>query len=172
MLPEIQNIICTVDLDCVLELFYIASHGVNVEYNPKKIDALTMRIRNPRSSANIFTSGKMVCLGTKDEDMARKATRRFARIVQKLGFPVKFLNFRITNIVASVDLKFRPNFSELVRCNRKYVDYNPEIFPGLIYRKKITIVIFRSGKINMTNAKTRKEIYEAFNEFQKSINRT
>lgn len=46
-----------------------------------------------------------------------------------------------------------------------YGQYEPELFPGLIYRMvkpKIVLLIFVSGKIVLTGAKVREEIYQAF----------
>src|SRR5438477_4454629 len=119
--PEIQTIMSTVNLGCRLDLPYIAAHGVNLEYMPEKFNPIVMRLKEPKSTALLFTSGKIVVTGTKDEKNAEIATRRFARIVQKLGFPVRFLNFRITNIVASATLKFRPDFVSFYNDNRKFV---------------------------------------------------
>jgi len=65
-----------------------------------------MRIREPKTTALIFASGKMVCTGAKDEELSRLAARKYARIIQKLGFPAKFMDFKIQNIVASCDVKF------------------------------------------------------------------
>ena len=171
----------TVDLGCRLDLPYIAAHGYNLEYNPKVFNPIVMKLKKPKSTALIFTSGKIVCTGTKDEDSTRIAARRFARIIQKLGYPVKFRNYRITNFVASADLKFRPNFEEFEfsqnitevaggRTRKKYVvDYNPELFPGLIYRKGVTILVFKSGKVILTNAKSRQIIYDSYEQFKKCI---
>jgi len=50
-----------------------------------------MRIRNPRTTALIFGSGKMVCTGAKSEEDSLQAARRYARVIQKLGFPVGYL---------------------------------------------------------------------------------
>ena len=61
----------------------------NAEYNPKRFAAVIMRIREPRTTALIFSSGKMVCTGAKSEEDSRMAARKYARIVQKLGFQVK-----------------------------------------------------------------------------------
>ena len=65
-----------------------------------------MRIRDPKTTALIFASGKMVCTGAKSEEQSRLAARKYARIVQKLGFPAKFTEFKIQNIVGSCDVKF------------------------------------------------------------------
>lgn len=71
-----------------MDLKKIALHARNAEYNPKRFAAVIMRIRDPRTTALIFSSGKMVCTGAKSEDASRLAARKYARIVQKLGFPV------------------------------------------------------------------------------------
>ena len=46
-----------------------------------------MRISDPKTTALIFASGKMVVTGAKTEQMAKLASRKYARIVQKLNFP-------------------------------------------------------------------------------------
>ncbi|OBZ75826.1 TATA-box-binding protein [Grifola frondosa] len=76
------------------------------EYNPKRFAAVIMRIRDPKTTALIFASGKMVVTGAKSEDDSRLASRKYARIVQKLGFDAKFSEFKIQNIVGSCDVKF------------------------------------------------------------------
>ncbi len=66
-----------------------------------------MRIREPKTTALVFNTGKMVITGAKSEQLARLAARKYARIIQKLGFPeVRFLDFKIQNLVGSCDVKF------------------------------------------------------------------
>lgn len=65
-----------------------------------------MRIRDPKTTALIFASGKMVVTGAKSEDDSKLAARKYARIIQKLGFQAKFTDFKIQNIVGSCDVKF------------------------------------------------------------------
>ena len=89
-----------------LDLKEIALHARNAEYNPKRFAAVIMRIREPKTTALIFHSGKMVCTGAKSEEESKLAARKYARIIQKLGFPAKFQDFKIQNIVGSCDIKF------------------------------------------------------------------
>ena len=65
-----------------------------------------MRIREPKTTALIFSSGKMVITGARSEDSCKLAARKYARIIQKLGFSAKFLDFKVQNMVASCDVKF------------------------------------------------------------------
>lgn len=140
-------------------------HARNAEYNPKRFAAVIMRIREPRTTALIFSSGKMVCTGAKSEDDSRLAARKYARIIQKLGFVAKFLDFKIQNMVGSCDVKFPIRLEGLVLTHSTFSSYEPELFPGLIYRMvkpRIVLLIFVSGKVVLTGAKVRQEIYDAF----------
>ncbi|CAH0407067.1 unnamed protein product [Chilo suppressalis] len=166
ILPQLQNIVSTVNLNCKLDLKKIALHARNAEYNPKRFAAVIMRIREPRTTALIFSSGKMVCTGAKSEEDSRLAARKYARIIQKLGFyQAKFLDFKVQNMVGSCDVKFPIRLEGLVLTHGQFSSYEPELFPGLIYRMvkpRIVLLIFVSGKVVLTGAKVRQEIYEAF----------
>ncbi|XP_041710158.1 TATA box-binding protein-like 2 isoform X1 [Coregonus clupeaformis] len=202
IIPILQNIVSTVNLACPLDLKSIALQARNAEYNPKRFAAVIMRIREPRTTALIFSSGKMVCTGAKrigksggrslspcpkvdeeddplipqatplvfavysdSEEQSRLAARKYARVVQKLGFPAKFLDFKIQNMVGSCDVCFPIRLEGLVLTHQQFSSYEPELFPGLIYRMvkpRIVLLIFVSGKVVLTGAKERGEIYEAF----------
>ncbi|KAJ9486427.1 TATA-box-binding protein [Penicillium thymicola] len=165
IVPTLQNIVATVNLDCRLDLKTIALHARNAEYNPKRFAAVIMRIREPKTTALIFASGKMVVTGAKSEDDSKLASRKYARIIQKLGFNAKFTDFKIQNIVGSCDIKFPIRLEGLASRHHNFSSYEPELFPGLIYRMmkpKIVLLIFVSGKIVLTGAKVREEIYQAF----------
>ncbi|KAH0927336.1 LOW QUALITY PROTEIN: hypothetical protein HID58_019592 [Brassica napus] len=157
IVPTLQNIVSTVNLDCKLDLKAIALQARNAEYNPKRFAAVIMRIREPKTTALIFASGKMVCTGAKSEYFSKMAARKYARIVQKLGFPAKFKDFKIQNIVGSCDVKFPIRLEGLAYSHAAFSSYEPELFPGLIYRMKvpkIVLLIFVSGKIVITGAKS------------------
>ncbi|XP_025612199.1 TATA-box-binding protein isoform X1 [Arachis hypogaea] len=165
IVPTLQNIVSTVNLDCKLDLKTIALQARNAEYNPKRFAAVIMRIREPKTTALIFASGKMVCTGAKSEQQSKLAARKYARIIQKLGFPAKFKDFKIQNIVGSCDVKFPIRLEGLAYSHGAFSSYEPELFPGLIYRMKqpkIVLLIFVSGKIVLTGAKVRDETYTAF----------
>ena len=178
--PKLQNIVSTANLGCQLKLRQIALQARNAEYNPKRFAAVIMRIKEPKTTALIFSSGKMVCTGAKSEEDSKKASRKYAKIIRSLGFPVEFKEFKVQNIVGSCDVKFQISLSKLnmklgklnmssdngSNKNKKYIcHYEPEIFPGLIYhmlQPEIVLLIFVSGKIVLTGAKEREEIYNAF----------
>lgn len=165
IIPQLQNVVSTVNLGCKLDLKEIALHARNAEYNPKRFAAVIMRIRDPKTTALIFASGKMVCTGAKSEEDARTAARKYAKIIQKLGFSATFREFKIQNIVGSCDVKFPIRLEGMAMSHRAFSNYEPELFPGLIYRMvvpKVVLLIFVSGKVVLTGAKQRTDIYTAF----------
>ncbi|KAM0687306.1 TATA-binding protein (TBP) [Conglomerata obtusa] len=163
--PLLQNVVATVNLKCKLDLKQIALKAKNAEYNPKRFAAVIMRIRDPKTTALIFASGKMVITGAKSENASLIAARKFARIIHKLGFQIEFAEYTIQNIVSSCDTKFNIRLEGLAFAHSNYCSYEPELFPGLVYRMvkpRIVLLIFVSGKVVLTGAKVREEIYEAF----------
>jgi len=164
--PTIQNVVATCNLGQKLDLKTIALKARNAEYNPKRFAAVIMRIRDPKTTALVFNSGKVVVTGAKSERYARLAARKYARIIQKLGLnDVTFKDFKVQNIVGSCDTKFPIRLEGLAFGHEEYSSYEPELFPGLIYRMvkpKVVALIFVSGKIVFTGAKTREDIQQAF----------
>ncbi|XP_073109793.1 TATA-box-binding protein isoform X1 [Elaeis guineensis] len=139
----LQNIVSTVNLGCKLDLKMIALRARNAEYNPK------------------------VCTGAKSEEQSKLAARKYARIVQKIGFQAQFMDFKVQNVVASSDVKFPIRLERLSLHHDAFCTFEPEIFPGLIYRMKdpkIVLLIFASGKIVLTGAKSRDQLYRAFEQ--------
>lgn len=165
ILPSLQNVVSTFNLDCKLDLKKIALRARNAEYNPKRFAAVVMRIRNPKTTALIFSSGKVVITGAKCEHTSKFSAQKFSRILYKLGFNTKFFEFKIQNMVSSCDIQFSIRLEGLALAHSNFCSYEPELFPGLIYRMvkpKVVLLIFVSGKIVLTGAKMRDEVYEAF----------
>ncbi|KAK5658357.1 hypothetical protein OQA88_2333 [Cercophora sp. LCS_1] len=163
--PAIQNVVATASLNCHVDLGLLASKVRNVEYNRKKFHALIMRIRDPKTTTLIFASGKMVITGAKSADQARLAARKHARIIQKVGFNTTFTDFKVQNLVASCPLGFYVRLEGLNAANHLFSRYEPEIFPGLIYRianPKVVALVFANGKLVLTGAKGLEDVREAF----------
>mmetsp|Transcript_35386 Transcript_35386/g.82385 ORF Transcript_35386/g.82385 Transcript_35386/m.82385 type:complete len:221 (-) Transcript_35386:604-1266(-) len=165
--PTLQNVVATVNLCCTLDLQNICMSARNAEYNPRRFPAVIMRIRQPKTTALLFSSGKMICTGAKSVEDSHLAARKFARIIQKLGFAAKFSEFKVQNIVASFASGFPLRLENIAHHpgHGHFANYEPELFPGLIYRMvdpKLVFLIFVSGKVVITGAKRKDEITEAF----------
>uniref|UniRef100_A0A3P9HKL8 Uncharacterized protein n=1 Tax=Oryzias latipes TaxID=8090 RepID=A0A3P9HKL8_ORYLA len=131
---QIKNVVSVVDLGCRLDLGAIGKALWNTQYNPKTYTGLIMRIRKPRTTANIYSTGKMICTAACSIEESRQAARRHARILQKAGFPVRFLNFRVINCVCIVRT-FCLNLEGLTRSNPQGFSFEPELNPAVFLRK-------------------------------------
>ena len=164
---RLQNLVATTDLRADLNLETIQHQVRNAEYNPSKFAACVIRIREPRTTALVFASGKMVVTGAGCWEDAKRATIKFGRAISKLGFSVtvKPEDLKLSNVVASCDVKFAIKLEGLAYEHGTSANYEPELFPGLIYRMqvpRVVLLIFVSGKIVMTGAKTEEDILRAF----------
>jgi len=167
---RIVNVVSTVSLECQLSLRELALKLQNSEYNPKRINAVIIRIKKPKTAALVFSNGKMVVVGADNEDDSKQAAKIYAKNIKSLGYnDIKFKNFKIENVVASCDANFQIQLTKLSLklklINNKNCSYEPDIFPGLIYHMqdpKICLLIFKSGKLVFVGAKQRNDIYSAF----------
>ncbi|XWS41365.1 hypothetical protein CRYUN_Cryun17cG0075300 [Craigia yunnanensis] len=128
--PILQNIVSTVNLDCTVDLKAIALHVRNAEYNPRRFGAVIMRIKEPKTTALIFSSGKIVCTGTKTQQHSQLAAQKYAKIVQKLGFDIMFKDFKIQNMVASCNVTVPLSLVRLGNSHYKFSTYEPSYFQG------------------------------------------
>ncbi|KAK8375534.1 hypothetical protein O3P69_008391 [Scylla paramamosain] len=148
----INNVVSSFSVACHLDLHHLALHGNNVELR-KENGVLTMKLRKPPTTASIWSSGKITCTGSTSECQARLAGRRIARCVQKMGYNVKFRNFRIVNVLGTCSLPFAIKITPFSQKHRDAASYEPELHPGVTYRiehPKATLKIFSTGSITVT----------------------
>ena len=164
-LPQIQNVVATVNLGCRLDLKTIAQHARNVEFNRNKFHALVMRIREPRTTTLVFASGKVVITGAKSAALAHLAGRRHARAIQKCGYQTRFGDFKVQNFVGSAGCGFGIRLEGLAHQYYPSASYEPEIFPGLVFRMvkpRVVCLVFANGKVVLTGAKSQDMVFEAW----------
>ncbi|KAG1658700.1 TATA box-binding protein-like protein 1 [Nymphon striatum] len=101
----INNVVCSFATRCHLDLKRIALQGANVEFR-RESGMLTMKIRNPYTTASMWSSGKITCTGATSEEDSKAAGRKFTRVLQKMGFKVKFSKFRVVNVLGTCTMPF------------------------------------------------------------------
>ena len=168
MKPVVSNLVACVQFGCTFDLFEIARTVRNAEYRPRRFPAAILHIAEPKATALIFKPGKMNIVGTKTQDDALLAAKKFGKIMKKLNYKVKLQNFKITNIVASASCGFRVGLEKIAsnQLLKNLTKYNPEIFSGLIFKvpdPQVTLLIFASGKIIFTGAKVKEDLDGAAN---------
>lgn len=147
----INNVVCSFSVKCHLNLRQIALNGVNVEFR-RENGMVTMKLRRPYTTASIWSSGRVTCTGATSEEQAKVAARRYARALQKLGFQVRFRNFRVVNVLGTCRMPFG---IRIISFSKKYkeADYEPELHPGVtykLYNPKATLKIFSTGGVTIT----------------------
>jgi transcription initiation factor TFIID TATA-box-binding protein len=171
-LTEIQNVVASATLGQDLDLSSIVRAFPGVEYRPEQFPGLVFRLKKPKTATLIFRSGKMVCTGAKSERQSRKAVMKVVDELKRNGIVIsRNPDIQIQNIVASVVLG---GFIDLEKTtySLERTMYEPEQFPGLIYRMdepKVVILIFSSGKLVCTGAKKEEEVHRAVTKLQKTL---
>ena len=163
---DIVNVVASATIDQKLDLNDITKKFPDVEYHPEQFPGAVFRLKTPKTATLLFTSGKMVCTGSKSEEMAVKAVNTVVQKLRKGGIKIK-KNAVVTvqNIVSSINLGGKVHLEKAARTLPRSM-YEPEQFPGLIHRMldpKTVILVFSSGKLVCTGGKTEKDVYRSVN---------
>ena len=162
----------TATLNQRFSLNAIVKGNPGVEYNPKRFPGLVFRIKRPKSAILIFRTGKMVCTGAKSEKESKRAIKKVVRELKKSGIIIIGKpEIKVVNIVATANLSGRIELEEAAYSLGRTM-YEPEQFPGLIYRMdtpKVVILLFASGKLVCTGATKEEDVYIAVDKLHKTL---
>jgi len=170
----IQNIVASTIFAEKLDLDVIAQSLEEAEYEPEQFPGLVYRLSEPKTATLLFRSGKANCTGAKNVEDVRKTIKIIADKLEKIGVKVyKNPEMVIQNIVATSDLEGELNLSEVAMgLGLENVEYEPEQFPGLVYRlkePKVVMLLFGSGKIVCAGARKTEEVTLAVNRLSKEL---
>jgi transcription initiation factor TFIID TATA-box-binding protein len=169
---NIQNVVAAATLNQKVDLNAVVKSFPGVEYRPEQFPGLVFRIKRPKTATLIFNSGKMVCTGARSEKEARRAVMTVVKELKKGGIIiVSKPDLKVVNIVASVTLGGKVELEQAVDKLGKTM-YEPEQFPGLIYRMdepKVVMLIFASGNLVCTGARKEQDVYEAVHKLHEIL---
>lgn len=169
---RIENIVATVTLHQELDLNYISREIPGVSYQPEEFPGLILRLQNPRLTALIFGSGKMVVTGAKSVNQLIRGFKRILRMLARHGIVIRQKpSVHIQNIVASANLGVEVDLEKAAELLENSM-YEPEQFPGLIYRMtdpNVVLLIFSSGKMVITGAKSEENVKKAVEKIYKTL---
>jgi transcription initiation factor TFIID TATA-box-binding protein len=169
---KIQNIVATTSLGKDVALTKLAKTVQNTEYNPEQFPGLVLRIKEPKSAVLVFSSGNLVCTGTKSIAQVRKVIDEVIKTLKKINVKVTGKpKITVQNIVASgsIDIPLNLNFLALELEN---TEYEPEQFPGLVYKLEeptATFLLFSNGKLVCTGTKNNEQLEASMDQFIKKI---
>ena len=168
---NIQNVVSAATLNQRVDLNAVVKSYPGVEYRPEQFPGLVFRLKRPKTATLIFSSGKMVCTGAKSEKESRRAVMTVVKELKKGGIIIIGKpDLKVVNIVASASLGGKVDL-EAVSTHGKTM-YEPEQFPGLIYRMdepKVVILVFASGNLVCTGAKKEQDIHDAVHKLHASL---
>jgi transcription initiation factor TFIID TATA-box-binding protein len=169
---KIQNVVAAATLNQKVDLNAIVKGYPGVEYRPEQFPGLVFRLKRPKTATLIFSSGKMVCTGAKSEKESRRAVMTVVKELKKGGIIIIGKpDLKVVNIVASASLGGRIDLEQAVSTLEKTM-YEPEQFPGLIYRMdepKVVILIFASGNLVCTGGKKEQDVYDAVHKLHRIL---
>lgn len=169
---QVVNMVISTALEEQINLDKLASTLPNTEYNPEQFPGLIMRIKDPKTSALIFTSGRVVCTGAKNLGDAEKSIQRIIESLKKIKVIIKIKPIlNVQNMVASGALGYDLNLNKLA-ITLNNVEYEPEQFPGLVYKikePKTSFLLFGNGKIVVTGIKNDESLEKALKVLEQNL---
>ncbi len=171
----VVNMVGTALLGQALDLNSIALALEGAEYEPEQFPGLIYRIKEPKAAFLIFKSGKAVCTGARSAELAQEAVNVVAKKLEDIGVVTSEVDHKIeiVNIVASADLHAELNLNQVaVSLGLENVEYEPEQFPGMVYRvydPKVVLLLFTTGKIICTGARKLPDAERAVDKLREEL---
>jgi transcription initiation factor TFIID TATA-box-binding protein len=169
---KIENIVASVALGIRIPLEVLVENLEGTEYEPEQFPGLVYRVKDPKAATLIFSSGKIVCTGARSIEDVKKVVKLVVKVIKDTGIgnPKKY-EIQIENIVASSKLESVLNLDKIA-FDLEDSEYEPEQFPGLVYRMKnpkVAFLLFSSGKIVCTGARKVEDIEFAVKSVSKRL---
>ena len=169
---KVVNIVVSASLGHDIPLEKMAATLSNTEYNPEQFPGLVLRIKEPKTSALIFSSGKIVCTGARSMDKVRESIDKIIKSLEKINIKITIKpEIKIQNIVASGTVGMDLNLNTLAM-KLENREYEPEQFPGLVYKlaeAKATFLLFSNGKVVCTGTKSEEEVHRALEKLIENL---
>ncbi|NQV08313.1 TATA-box-binding protein [Candidatus Woesearchaeota archaeon] len=169
---QVVNIVVSTSLEHDIPLEKMAATLSNTEYNPEQFPGLVIRIKDPKTSALIFSSGKVVCTGARSMDKVEESIKKIIKSLEKINIKIKIKpEVKIQNIVASGTVGVDLNLNTLAM-KLENTEYEPEQFPGLVYKlpqAKATFLLFSNGKVVCTGTKSEGEVHKALDKLVENL---
>ncbi|MEK6888966.1 MAG: TATA-box-binding protein [Nanoarchaeota archaeon] len=169
---KVQNIVATTSLGKEVSLTKLARSQSNTEYNPEQFPGLVLRIEKPKSAVLVFSSGNLVCTGTKSVAQVKEVIKAVIKQIGKIGVKItQQPKITVQNIVASGSIKLNLNLNVLA-LQLENTEYEPEQFPGLVYKldePTATFLLFSNGKLVCTGTKNKQQLEDSMAKLNKNI---
>ncbi len=168
---KVQNIVATTSLGKPVSLTKLARTQSNTEYNPEQFPGLVLRVKKPKSAVLVFSSGNLVCTGTKSIVQVKQVIEQVIKQLRKINVRITDKpKISVQNIVASGSINIPLNLN-LLALELENTEYEPEQFPGLVYKLEeptATFLLFSNGKLVCTGTKNKKQLEDSMKQLIKN----
>lgn len=171
---NIENIVASSQVADELNIQQLADSMPDAKYNPEEFPGLILHFDVPKTATLLFSSGKVICTGAKTMEDVDATMEKLLKKISDFGASVsKKLEVKTQNIVASADLEKELQLSTVAKGLLLHnVEYEPEQFPGLVYRMDdfgVVLLLFSSGKLVCTGAKKMEDISSAIDSMKEKL---
>lgn len=169
-----MNIVASASFGGELDLGAITGALDGAQYDSRRFPGLIYRLKDPKCTVLLFASGKSVCTGANSLGAVDAAMRELTRQLEAAGIAVSSRPIiEVQNIVATGDLGRRTDPKTLaLALGSENAEYEPEQFPGLVYRMdspKVVLLIFATNKVVCTGAKKIEDAEAAVNKLTRIL---
>lgn len=170
---EIKNIVAKLEIGLELDLSYLSSKIANSSYEPERYSSLVYRPID-LSTVLITRSGILLFTGSDSIDDLEDTYRHISDELEEIGIEDtnEIKNINLVNVVSTFELSSTVDLNYLsISLGLENIEYEPEQFPGLIYRIENgpVVLIFSSGSVVITGATSTEKILNAARTVQKLV---
>lgn len=162
----IASIVATGSFDREFDLKSLANDIESFSYDYSVADhpGLYVKFYEEGPTITIFRSGSCNIRGASSEEELYENKTLLQENISSLGLEETINDFQITNIVFTSDLEKNVDLNQIsMKLGLENIEYEPEQFPGLVYRlNKGVVLVFSSGKLVLTGFTNEKDAKQAF----------
>lgn len=161
---EVVNVSGSFEIKGEFDLPSLAEDLPNAEHDAENNQSLIYR--GESALVLLPRGGRVSIVRANTPEAIRDGIEEFASELRDLGLNRDYSNIQVENIVATANLGTELNLNAVtLSLGLEKTEYEPEQFPGVIYRPEggAVILIFSSGKIVITAAVTYKDAMDAYN---------
>lgn len=171
---QVENVVASSDIGHELDLATLSEDLTPSDFDPDNFPSLVYQSQDPDAATLLFRSGKIVCTGAQTINGATTALEDVFYRLRELGVDVAASpDIEIQNIVSSGDLDHALNLNAIaIGLGLENVEYEPEQFPGLVYRlddPDVVALLFGSGKFVVTGGKLLDDAEEALTVIEEQL---
>lgn len=171
----IVNLVASASLGGSLDLYTLAMSLPDIEYEPEQFPGAILKLKEPKVSMLLFKNGKVICSGANNEKDIELGIKKASKLINEIQPSIKVkrkVEYQIVNLVATAALNKTLDLFQ-VALSLDNVEYEPEQFPGAILRiadPKITLLLFKNGKLICAGAKREDLLKKGLNKAALMIN--